>query len=60
MANQKAAQKQGKKARKVTSGPKAKVATSPGGERQQERQNETGRGSGEGKSGLRDGHPTGR
>jgi len=63
MANKKQAQKPSKKARKNRSGAKAKmVATSPAVERQQERQNQTGRGSGEGTSGLQrgDGHPTGR
>jgi hypothetical protein len=49
-----------KKARKTEK--KAKGSTQPAVERQQERENQTGRGSGEGKSGLQrgDGHPTGR
>lgn len=51
-----------KKARLPIPDKNAKDATSAAVERQQERQNQTGRGSGEGKSGLQrgDGHPTGR
>ena len=51
-----------KKARQTGHQKKAKGSTQPAAERQQERENQTGRGSGEGKSGLQrgDGHPTGR
>ena len=51
-----------KKARQLGHDEKAKGSTQPAAERQQERENQTGRGSGEGKSGLQrgDGHPTGR
>jgi hypothetical protein len=51
-----------KKARQAGHSEKAKGSTRPALERQLERENQTGRGSGEGKSGLQrgDGHPTGR
>jgi len=65
MAMKKDDQKLSKKAHRGTlddGKPVKGDAGSPATERQQDRQNQSGRGSGEGKSGFErgDGHPTGR